>query len=159
MAPFKSLAVIEQPHRGRGQPSLYRSEYCEAVIEQARRYGTSLPAFAGVVGVSVETVYEWRRRHSEFSEACARAKAARMLWWELKLGRSRKGAETAASMFALRNIAPDEWRDVRSVQHDHKVTADKLTDAELHALIRQKAEAEGITIDAEYWKSERDGTR
>jgi hypothetical protein len=56
------------------------------------------------------------------------------LWWELKLGRSRKGAETSASIFVLKNIAPDQWRDVKQTEHTHTIKASSLTDAQLEAI-------------------------
>jgi hypothetical protein len=137
MAPFASkqqLVPLRGPEYTTGRPSLYRPEYCDLVIQQAQQYGISVSAFAGVVGVSVDTVFEWRSRHREFSEACSRAKAARLLWWELKLGRSKKGAETTASVFALTNIAPDQWRSQKHTEHSHTVKAEMLSDRELNAI-------------------------
>jgi hypothetical protein len=136
MAPFKQTTVpahLADP-RWRGQPSLYRPEYCDLVIEKARDQGLSLAAIAGVIGVAQDTIYEWKKVHSEFSDACSRARSARILWWELKLGRSRKGAETTASIFALKNAAPDEWRDVRHTEHTHAIAPRTLTDAQLEAI-------------------------
>jgi hypothetical protein len=150
MAPFKQTTVpahLRDP-RLRGQPSLYRPEYCDLVIEKARDLGISLPAFAGVIGVAVDTVYEWRKCHGEFSEACSRARAARVLWWELKLGRSRKGAETTASIFALKNAAPDEWRDVRHTEHTHAISPRTLTRAQLEAIAGGASPSDvGVIID------------
>jgi hypothetical protein len=64
----------------------------------------------------------------------SRAKACRTLFLEQKLLRSRKGAETAASIFALRDAQSDEWRDVRNVEHQHTHAIAQLTDAQLHAI-------------------------
>jgi hypothetical protein len=36
---------------------------------------------------------------------------------ELKLLRARKGAETQAAIFALKNAAPDDWCDVKTTEH------------------------------------------
>jgi hypothetical protein len=118
------------------------------VIEAARQNGISLTAFAGLIGVDVDSIYEWRKRHSAFSEACSRAQAARSLWWELKLGRSRKGAETQASIFALKNVAPNEWRDLKTTEHKHSV--DKLTRDQLNAIASGSSPADAGVIDAEY---------
>jgi hypothetical protein len=137
MAPFKQVRVpahLADPNYGAGRPSLYRPEYCDLVIEKARDLGLSITAFAGVIGVGRETIYGWIKAHEEFSDACSRAKTARVLWWELKLGRSRKGAETTASIFALKNAAPDEWRDVRHTEHTHAIAPRTLTDAQLEAI-------------------------
>src|SRR4029077_12895504 len=105
---------------------------------------------AGVIGVARDTIYEWMKRYSEFADACSRAKPMRLLWWERKLGRSRKGAETTASVFALRNIDPTEWRDVRSVQHEHSHRVETLTDAQLYQIASGRNAGDGDVIDADY---------
>jgi hypothetical protein len=70
------------------------------------------------------------------------------LWWELKLGRSRKGAETQASIFALKNVAPNEWRDIKTTEHKHSV--EKLTRDQLNAIAAGNSPADAGVIDAEY---------
>jgi hypothetical protein len=65
-------------------------------------------------------------RHPDFSDAVARARAARVLHLECKLLSSRKGAETAASFFALRNAEPDEWRDIKRMKDAHPHRIDQL---------------------------------
>lgn len=148
MAPFAQTRVMAHLKPGRGRPSDYRSEYCDAVITYMS-LGFSLTAFAGSIRVSRDAVYDWINRHSEFSDAVSRARSARVAALEAKLLRSRKGAETTASIFALRNADPVEWRDVRTVQHDHTVKAESLTDAELLAIIGGPQEQAGQTIDGE----------
>jgi hypothetical protein len=111
--------------------------------------GRSLTAFAGLIGVARDTVYEWMTRHAAFSDAVSRARAARLLWWERKLGRSRKGAETTASIFALRNIDPIEWRDVRHTSVDHNVRVETLSDAQLFAIASGNSLADMGVIDGE----------
>jgi transposase len=149
MAPFERTTLLAHLKHAGGRPSDYKPEYSEQVIEAARAQGLSLTAFAGLIGVSRDTVYEWIKRHSEFSDACSRAKSARVLWWELKLGRSRKGAETTASIFALRNAAPDEWRDVRYQEHKHSVGIDRLTRDQLNAIASGIEPADAGVIDGE----------
>jgi hypothetical protein len=137
MAPFaqkRMLAHLQpDPKHPGGRPTEYRIEYCEMVIE-AMAQGLSLTAFAGMIRKSREAVYSWISAHREFADAVARARAARTLWLEQKLLRSRKGAETTAAMFALRNAQPDEWKDVRSVQHQHSHEIKQLSDAELNRI-------------------------
>jgi hypothetical protein len=81
----------------------------------------------------------------------ARGRAARTLWLEQKLLRSRKGAETTAAIFALRNAQPDEWKDVRQVSHQHQHELTVLTDAQLHAIAAGSAVeiGDGVTIEGE----------
>ena len=149
MAPFPQVRPMAHEKHAGGRPSEYRPEYCALLLEVTKQEGVSLTAFAGVIGVSRASIYEWIGQHSEFSDACSRAKAMRLLWWERKLGRSTKGAVTTASVFALRNIDPEEWRDVRSVQHDHSVRVESLSDAQLYAIASGKSAGNGTVIDGE----------
>jgi transposase len=136
MAPFprtRPSAYREHPDQTFGRPTLYRQEYCTQVVDKMAE-GLSVTAFAGHLRVSVDTVYQWMRLHRDFAEAVARARSARTLWLEQKLLKSRKGAETTAAIFALRNAAPHEWRDLKYSEHTHTVKAEMLTDAQLHAI-------------------------
>jgi hypothetical protein len=137
MAPFAQKRMLAHlkpdPSRPFGRPSEYRPEYCEMVIE-AMSQGLSLTAFAGMIRKSREVVYSWMSAHRDFADAVSRARSTRTLWLEQKLLRSRKGAETTAAIFALRNAQPDEWRDVRSVEHQHVHEIKQLTDAELNRI-------------------------
>lgn len=150
MAPFPLTTLQAHEKHAGGRPSEYRPEYCALLLESTKAEGISLAAFAGVIGVARDTIYEWRKQHREFSDACSRAKPMRQLWWERKLGRSRKGAETAASMFALRNIDPTEWRDVRQVQHQHAHAVQTLTDTQLFAIAAGSTAGDAGVIDADY---------
>jgi hypothetical protein len=138
MAPFAQKRLLAHEKHAGGRPSEYKPEYCDLVIEKMAE-GLSLAAFAGTLKVSREAIYNWMSVHSEFSDAVSRARSTRLLWWEQKLMRSRKGAETTASIFALRNADPSEWRDVRNVQHDHSHTIANLTDEQLLAIASGRA--------------------
>jgi hypothetical protein len=103
-----------------------------------------------MIGVSRESVYAWIKTHSEFSDAVARARPARLLWLERKLLRSRKGAETTAAIFALRNADPTEWRDVKHTEHSHKLAVETLSDAQLFAIASGKHPGDASVIDADF---------
>jgi hypothetical protein len=153
MAPFRQVRIPahwRDPNYTIGHPTHYRPEYCELVIEKAMTLGLSLTAFAGVIGVSRETIYAWIKSYSEFSDACSRAKSARVLWWELKLGRSRKGAEVTASIFALKNADPAEWRDVKHTEHKHTIAAETLNDAQLYAIASGAHPGDASVVDVEF---------
>ena len=131
-----------------GRPSEYRPEYCRQVIE-CMSEGLSLTAFAGSLPVARTTVHDWMRVHADFADAVTRGKAARVLWLEQKLLRSRKGAETSAAIFALKNAEPGEWRDMRSVEHKHSLDVTKLTDAQLHAIAAGVSPSDAGVIEGE----------
>jgi terminase small subunit-like protein len=157
MAPFKQT-TLPAHYRGDqtfGRPSLYRPEYAELVIEDMAQ-GYSLTAFAGKIRVSVDTVYEWIKRHADFSEAVNRARPARTRAYETKLLGAASGAQAASAIFGLKNCCPDEWKEVRNVTHDVNVKVDTLSDAQLYAIASQKAGANGTVIDGEYSRTDTD---
>jgi hypothetical protein len=147
MAPFRqtTLPAHLKPEYYAGRPSEYDPAFCEAVIEFMAQ-GYSLTAFAGSIRKSRQAVYEWIGRYPAFGDAVSRARGARVTALETKLLRSRKGAETTAAIFALKNAEPDEWRDVKHTTTEHNVNLKTLSDAELYAIAGQKAPF----IDADY---------
>lgn len=97
-----------------GRPSKYSEAYCNEIIEHMAT-GASIASFAGLIGVSRDTISEWAKVHEEFSAAVKIGKAKCASWWE---GRLRTIAETGggpgaatASIFGLKNMAPDDWRE------------------------------------------------
>lgn len=149
MAPFARTTLPAHLKPDIGRPNEYDPAYCDQVLEFMSQ-GYSLTAFAGSIRKARQTVYRWMREHAAFSDAVTRAQACRVTALETKLLRSRKGAETTAAIFALRNADPTEWKDVRSVKHDHNHTVDTLTDAQLYAIAAGDVGAGGAVIDAEY---------
>src|SRR5215471_7164651 len=109
MAPFKQVRPMAK-HPG-GRPSTYRPEYCQAVVEFMAK-GKSLSAFAGSIRRSRVQVYEWISLYPDFAEAVEVGRAARLVPWEDKLLSSEKSGEVAATIFALKNSDPEEWREV-----------------------------------------------
>ena len=117
----------EPGHHPVGRPTEYREEFCDQVVEAAKD-GFSLTAFAGLVGVSRQTVTTWCAQYPLFLAACARAKAVRALSWEkrgIRVGDGNGGAGAAPMVqFALRNFAPDEWRDRQPVETTNPETGE-----------------------------------
>ena len=152
MAPFaqkRPLAhQIDSKYRA-GRPSTYKPEYCEQVMEYMCK-GYSLSAFAGSIGQSRETMYEWCSKHPEFSDAVCRARAMRLVPWETRLMTCEKGGEVAATIFALKNTDPEEWREVRYANFDHNVKIETLSDEQLLAIASGQREASVGAIDVQY---------
>jgi hypothetical protein len=111
--------------------------------------GFSLTAFAGSIRVAKDTIYEWIKVHPQFSDAVSRARAARVQALEAKLLRSRKGAETSAAVFALKNADPQEWRDLKHAEHRHSLSIDQLTTEQLHAIAAGVAPADVGVIEGD----------
>lgn len=138
------------PRHLQGRPSLFRDAYIEEV-KSFMGQGHSLTAFAGEIGVARDTVYQWAREIPAFSDALNKARAKRVLAWENRLARQADGAQgsVAATIFALKNAAPDEWRDKievsQTVSHEH-LHRFELTALDPEAL---DAIAEALTLAAD----------
>jgi hypothetical protein len=103
-----------------GRPSLYRPEYCQAVLDDMAA-GYSLMAFGGLIGVDRSTLLEWARVHQDFSLAVSRGKALQLRKWETDAHRvAQKGGGPGTAtiiMFGLKNMGGEEWREVTRVEN------------------------------------------
>jgi hypothetical protein len=98
-----------------GRPSKYSEDYLNECIEFMGQ-GFSLTAFAGHIGVSRDTIYEWERAIPEFSDAVKKARAKRVTCLEGQLLGMENGPSITARIFALKNACPDEWREKQAVE-------------------------------------------
>jgi len=100
-----------------GRPTDYDPSYCDEAISFLAD-GYSLAAFAGHIGVTRQTVYNWTEQHPEFFDAVKTGQASAVLWWEKanrNLALTGEGNATAI-VFGLKNRASDEWRDVKATE-------------------------------------------
>lgn len=94
-----------------GRPSAYKPEYGEEII-QLMAAGLSLTAAAAELGFHRDTVYQWAETHEEFSDALKLGRGKRVLSLERDLlDKDMAGPQITARIFALKNAAPDEWRE------------------------------------------------
>jgi len=68
-----------------GRPTKYKEEYDEKVIELGK-LGYHVEEMACAFAINTDTLYEWGRNYSSFSEAFTRAKLHSLCWY-LKFGR------------------------------------------------------------------------
>lgn len=106
-----------------GRPTDYKPEYCEMLIKYMSQ-GRSYEAFAGFIGVSKQTLYDWEKVHKEFldSKKIGRAAAQNTLesWGEsLVKGHFGKGANTSAWIFMMKNMTG--WRDQPAQDEDDAI--------------------------------------
>ena len=98
-----------------GRPTKYRPEYCEMIIEHMAE-GLSKEAFAGVIGVHKETIYNWAEANPEFSDAIKTGEVKSRLFWE-KLGMAgASGSDefnATAWIFNMKNRFG--WRDKQEI--------------------------------------------
>jgi hypothetical protein len=95
-----------------GRPSKYSEDYCQEVIDFLGK-GHSVTAFAGHIGVSRATVFNWANEHTEFLDALKAGQAAATKFWEgilIKVA-SDGGGNATAAIFGLKNRAAEDWAD------------------------------------------------
>lgn len=63
------------------RPSKYKAEYCDLLIQRARE-GASLTEFCAEVGISRQTLHNWKDSHPEFLDAYIRAEVEGRAYWE-----------------------------------------------------------------------------
>lgn len=131
-----------------GRPTKFKEEYCE-MLEKHLEEGLSFEAFAGVLGVCKQTLYEWEDNFPQFLDAKKRAWEKCRLFWEKKgleglfneeqvidEGRTRtttkKSMNSTVWIFNMKNRFG--WRDRQEIEEkstkEIKITIDK-EDADL----------------------------
>jgi orotate phosphoribosyltransferase-like protein len=94
-----------------GRPSKYRKEYCSKAIKLFSE-GKSVIQIAAELNVSRDTIYEWQKTHSEFSDSIKRGMAKSEAYWEHLLQGAAAGLvniNSAALIFLLKNRF--QWTD------------------------------------------------
>ena len=99
-----------------GRPSEYKPEYCD-VVESVMRSGLSKMAAAGRSGVCYNTLKAWMEQNPEFMTAVKRGEAARAEKLEIDLLEAESGPKVTSRIFALKNAAPEEWKDRLNLDH------------------------------------------
>lgn len=115
------------PANPEGRPSDYKAEYCQQLIDHMAS-GYSLASFAGKIGVTRVTLYNWRDSHSDFAEAMAIGEEKSLLFWEtigingtIGVPVRYKGKEYSkfnASIYALNMANKHKWTNRQDVTTD-----------------------------------------
>ncbi len=94
-----------------GRPTKYKPEYCEQLIAHMQQLH-SFESFAANIGTHKETLYEWCKRHPEFSEARKAGRASLLKGME-NIGKGlftgKIKGNVAAWIFYMKNTTG--WRD------------------------------------------------
>lgn len=98
--------------RGRGRPTKYKSEFCDQIIAHGKE-GKGVAEIAAAFDVTRETIYDWLRSKTEFSDAYVRAKVHCQAWWEEKGRTMLEGGAMNAGLWKLNmvNRFPGDWKD------------------------------------------------
>jgi len=118
-----------------GRPTKYDPSYCEKLIKHMAQ-GLSYLSFAGVIEVNPDTMYEWEKKHPEFSEAKKIAFQKGRLAWETMgiagtVGKTDKFS-AAAWIFNMKNRF--KWTDRQEIQVEE---APDEKDKKLDLLLRK----------------------
>ena len=151
--------------RNKGKPgesveSVGRPEFeiTEKVIKEVEKYAAlGLPDYqiAHCIGISTDTFVEKKKAYSEFSEALTNGRAKGIGVITNALFDSAKGGHFPAQKYYLNNRAPDDWADMKAIEHSgivehHHVT--EMTEDELAADIaaaKQRLRDSGIALGGE----------
>ena len=132
---------------GKGRPTKYKKEFC-IQAEKLCKKGFIDTEIADFFEVNVDTIYEWKKKHKEFSESLKSGKLysdeavvsslyGRALGYEFEERKVEVDAEkkekvtittkqmagdTTAQIFWLKNRRPKEWRNAPEldIQGDDK---------------------------------------
>ena len=101
-----------------GRPTKYDPKYCEELIEHMNE-GYSFESFAGRIGVTRSTIYEWAKVNEQFSDAKSIAVAKSLMKWEglgLSLANGDAKGSAPAWIFSMKNRFPDLYSDKREIE-------------------------------------------
>lgn len=90
------------------------------------RAGFSKTASAGMIGVCKTTFDNWTKEHPEFLAAVKRGETARTLKLEQDMLKAADGPTVTSRIFALKNAAPDEWRDKKTTELEGKIQTEEV---------------------------------
>lgn len=81
------------------------------LLEGWARDGLTDEQLAEKIGITATTLYDWKNRFPEISEALKRGKEVVDYEVENALLNKALGGDTTAQIFWLKNRRPDKWRD------------------------------------------------
>lgn len=102
----KQTPTKEAEPVGRGRPTKYDPKYCDQLIAYMA-LPASFESFAGEIGVDRDTLYEWRKKHKDFSDAHKKGKMKTLHTFEkiLRLyGKGQMKGNIAAVLFQMKNL-------------------------------------------------------
>ena len=135
-----------------GRPTKYKDEYCSQA-EKLCRKGFIDTEIADFFGVNIDTIYEWKKRHKEFSDALKSGKRHcdakvedalynRALGYEyeehkeevseqgkrITITKKQQAPDTTAQIFWLKNRQPERWRDKQEISQKTQVEVKTVDD-------------------------------
>lgn len=121
--------VIMEDRVKTGRPTKYKEEYCQKLIEHMES-GFSYESFAGLVGVSKQTIYDWEKVNPLFLDSKRIAFEKSRLFWErcgiegMFMGGKENPFNSTVWIFNMKNRF--NWRDKVESTHDLTEETKKL---------------------------------
>jgi hypothetical protein len=97
----------QRPNAG-GRPTKYRPER-GAEIYKLMAKGYTLMGAAGAIGLMRQTIYNWKKRYTEFASAIELGKGAFSAFWEERLLEGQTGMQIRTAMWMLKHVVPEEF--------------------------------------------------
>lgn len=104
-------------HAG-GRPTDYKPEYCQLIKKEMGENGLSLTRFASKIKVHKDTVYEWAKKHEQFSVALREAQQDCESYWEAWLTNNLENKNINPGLAKLYMTNRFGWSD-RVEQNTH----------------------------------------
>ena len=86
------------------------------LIEGWARDGLTDEQIAHNMSINVSTLYDWKKKYNEISEALKKGKEVVDYLVENALLKNALGGDTTAQIFWLKNRRPDIWRDKQNIE-------------------------------------------
>ena len=109
--------IFAVPKNKVGRPTKYDPTWMLDKIIEVGRLGGSKDKMAAMIGVHLDTLYDWAEKHAEFSEALKKALQLSKVWWE-NFGQVSAlgmvdGFNSTTWIFNMKNRFPETYRDVK----------------------------------------------
>ncbi len=121
-----------------GRPTIYKPEFCDLLIDHMEK-GFSYESFAGLIGVSKQTIYDWEKANQEFLDSKKIGVEKSRLFWETQgiegiytteifeqdengSRSTKKALNSSVWIFNMKNRFKDEWRDKQEAELSGNVT-------------------------------------
>lgn len=115
-----------------GRPTSYEERFCEMLIDHMAQ-GFSYESFAGLVGVSKQTIYDWEKANPQFLYSKKIGVEKSRLFWETQgiegiyttetfeqdengSRSTKKALNSSVWIFNMKNRFKDEWREKQETE-------------------------------------------
>ncbi len=104
-----------------GRPTKYKPELCQQV-EDLMYEGASIEEVAWKLRVNRDTLYEWQKKHKEFSDTIKRGVNHSEGWWKFKGRANLENKDFSSTLWYMNMKNRFGWAD----KHDHTTKGDKI---------------------------------